>query len=214
MRRLMQGIAETVVVPGEAKTEWHCSLMSLPLVLGAGENPECVPYLCAPREPPTAVRLPTSTSRMRVGVVWAGNPRHVRDRFRSLPFPMFEPLLGMAGVELHSLQIGEAAGEAEGRLADWSSSIHDMADTAAIVEQLDLVIGADTAVVHLAGALGKRVWTVLPFWPDWRWGLEREDCAWYPTMRLFRQEKAGDWPGVMDRVRLALRAELSQANPI
>jgi ADP-heptose:LPS heptosyltransferase len=86
-----------------------------------------------------------------------------------------------------------------------------MADTAALIERLDLVIGVDTAVVHLAGALGKPVWTLLPFSPDWRWGLEREDCPWYPTMRLFRQPRPGDWESVVERVGAALREEIQKS---
>jgi ADP-heptose:LPS heptosyltransferase len=86
-------------------------------------------------------------------------------------------------------------------LTDWTSELGDFADTAALVENLDLLITADTAVAHLAGAMGKRVWVLVPKAPDWRWMLEREDSPWYPTMRLFRQKSAGDWDEVFERVR-------------
>jgi hypothetical protein len=87
---------------------------------------------------------------------------------------------------------------------DWTEELHDFADTAALIANLDLVIAVDTAVVHLAGAMGKPVWTLLPFVPDWRWLLEREDSPWYPTMRLFRQSSWGDWDSVITRVVEAL----------
>lgn len=210
MRRLAEEISSRAVGFGETPpdVDWHCSLMSLPLALEAGVMPAPATYLQVPEEPRRRIDDAwegdwSRGSELQVGLVWAGNRKHVRDRFRSIRLAELEPLLRLEGVRFHSLQLGEPA---EG-LVDWSGNMGDMADTAAILERLDLAIGVDTAVVHLAGALGRRVWTMLPFWPDWRWGLEREDCLWYPTMRLFRQTEPGDWAGVMQRVRAALIAE-------
>lgn len=235
MRRLALGVPgrREVVAAGEALPEFgrHCSLMSLPLILfgdateaktGSGPNPlelaGAVPYLSVPEEAARKAEgwIPRrqndeSDGTLRVGLVWAGNPAHVRDRFRSIPFSLLDTLRTLEGVGFYSLQLGEAAANGAGKMADLSGVIEDMADTAALIDRLDLVIGVDSAVAHLAGALGRPVWTLLPFWPDWRWGLEREDCNWYPTMRLFRQRSPGDWDGVVEAVRAALLGEVRKA---
>ncbi len=121
----------------------------------------------------------------------------------------FGALLNIPGVKYFSLQKGAPATELEsipaGTVIDLSACLEDFADTAATIQELDLVISIDTAVAHLAGALGKPVWTLLPFAPDWRWMLEREDTPWYPTMRLFRQLAPGDWASVIKRVAGELR---------
>ena len=115
------------------------------------------------------------------------------------------PLFETSNVHFHSLQVGAAAqqarhGEMGAKLTDFTEHLLDFADTAALIANLDLVISVDTAVAHLAGAMGKPVWTLLPFAPDWRWMLEREDSPWYPTMRLFRQSCTGNWHDVIARV--------------
>ena len=121
-------------------------------------------------------------------------------------------------ITFYSLQKGDAAGQAKSppggmNLIDYTDEIYDFSDTAALIENLDLVISVDTAVAHLAGALGKPVWTLLPFVPDWRWLLNREDSPWYPTMRLFRQPSSGDWKSVIERVKEELPAAvMSKAN--
>jgi hypothetical protein len=146
-----------------------------------------------------------SRGRLRVGVVWSGNPSHKNDRNRSMPLCEIEPLSAVPGVRLFSLQKGATVLPhptsvfAETWMEDWSA-------TAALVSQLDLVISVDTAVAHLAGALGTPVWTLLPFVPEWRWLLEGERTAWYPSMRLFRQSRPRDWAGVVGRVRDELSA--------
>ncbi len=131
-------------------------------------------------------------------------PSHKNDRNRSLTLAHFGPLAS-SRINYFSMQRGPAAAQAENppakmRVFDPTEVLYDFSDTAAMIANLDLVITVDTAVAHLAGALGKRVWTLLPFNPDWRWMLERSDSPWYPTMRLFRQKKAGDWADVITRV--------------
>ncbi len=145
--------------------------------------------------------------RPRTGLVWKGSARHANDRRRSLPpalaARLAEGLGGAVGLQVEDNQAGTGiplALEVGSRIADWE-------DTAAIISRLDLVITVDTAVAHLAGALGKSVWTLLPYSPDWRWGIAGATTAWYPSMRLFRQARAGDWDSVIDGVlaELALR---------
>ena len=122
-------------------------------------------------------------------------------------------LQGIPGVTLFSLQLGDGAVELQTfprslRPVDLTEGIVDMADTAAIISHLDLIISIDTAVAHLGGAMGKTVWLLLPRMADWRWMLDREDSPWYPTMRLFRQKTAGDWSGLMADVRSALSSHV------
>ena len=154
----------------------------------------------------------------KVGVAWAGKPEHKNDRNRSCPLSVFAPLAQVRGVTFYSLQKGEAARQVadppEGvTLVDMTAEVTDFAETAALISNLDLVISVDTAVVHLAGAMGKPIWTLLPFVSDWRWLLNREDSPWYPTMRLFRQERLGDWLGVFARVAEALQSVVSIRHP-
>jgi tetratricopeptide (TPR) repeat protein len=143
---------------------------------------------------------PLTRNRPKVGLVWAGNPNHQRDRQRSIPVSALPPL-ARTGVQWVGLQISPSdRPPAELDLLDLSTSLTDFADTAAVIARLDLVVTVDTAIAHLAGAMGKPVWVLLAAWPDWRWMLEREDSPWYPTMRLFRQATAGEWGPVIDRV--------------
>jgi tetratricopeptide (TPR) repeat protein len=186
---------------------WHCPLMSLPLAFGTALDsiPARVPYLFVPEEAKKkAGGLPWPATGLRVGLVWAGSPTHFKDRFRSIPLALLEPLLRLQGAHFFSLQVGAAAAQLATTgsvLTDLGPEIEDMADTAALIAQLDLVIAADTSVAHLAGALGKPVWVLLPFAPDWRWLLNREDSPWYAVMRLFRQSTLGDWTSVVEAVR-------------
>ena len=140
----------------------------------------------------------------KVGIAWQGNPDHRRDRQRSAPLQAFEPLAEIPGVRLVSLQKGpgrEQLPQLADRLnlLDLTDQVEDFADTAALMSHLDLVITIDTAVAHLAGALGIPVWLAIQFLPEWRWLLEREDSPWYPSMRLFRQTAWGHWAGVFER---------------
>ncbi|MBM3759042.1 MAG: tetratricopeptide repeat protein [Acidobacteria bacterium] len=140
----------------------------------------------------------------RVGLVWQGNPNHRNDRNRSLPLSVLAPLLNTAGFQFLSLQKGGAGTRIPEGIFDLAPLLGNFAETAAAIEGLDLVISVDTAVAHLAGSLGKPVWTLLPYAPDWRWLLYREDSPWYPSMRLFRQPIAGDWSSVVREVKRAL----------
>jgi tetratricopeptide (TPR) repeat protein len=190
--------AVKVIPGGEALPAFDCHspLLSLPHLLG-GEIPSETSYLAANPHEVTAweARLPPRDKRRRIGLVWAGSRTHRGDRLRSVSFGELAPLLK---IDAHfiSLQLGEAANEAEG-LIDLTSEIKDFADTAALIACLDLVIGVDTAVLHLAGAMGRPAFMLLPFAPDWRWLLERDDSPWYPSLRLFRQKRLGDWENVI-----------------
>ena len=143
--------------------------------------------------------------------MWSGSRVHKEDHQRSIPFNTFSKLCPPALIEqfdFHSLQ-KEIREEDQDHLSKFSvkthrDDLHDFSDTAALISEMDLVISVDTSAVHLAGALGNPVWVLLPFNPDFRWLTEREDSPWYPTARLFRQSKLGDWDGVMETVRLAL----------
>ena len=143
-----------------------------------------------------------------MGIVWQGNPDHPNDRARSIPPGCFASLAAVPRVRLFSLQKGlgtEQLPELARRVpvTDLGGRLDDFSDTAAVLANLNLLVTADTAVAHLAGALALPVWVALPFVPDWRWLLDRGDCPWYPTMRLFRQKKRGDWPAAFDEIRAA-----------
>jgi hypothetical protein len=196
----------------------HVPLLNLPALFATNlENmPRDVPYLKA--DPARVERwraaLAPFDGKLRIGIQWQGNPAFASDHRRSIPLAQFAPLASVPGVRLFALQ------KFDGReqLADVAGElgIHDLGaqldadggsfmDTAAVMQQLDLVITSDTATAHLAGALGIRAWTLLSTAPDWRWFLDRDDSPWYPTLRLFRQTTAGDWAGVMRRVANELR---------
>jgi hypothetical protein len=195
----------------------RCPMLSLPRVLGTNrveDIPAAIPYLRA--DPVAVARWRQRTAALpglRVGLVWHGNPEDVRmDRRRSMPLAHMAPLADVPKVSLVSLQVGDAARQLSGSplagtVHDWTAEFSDFADTAALIEALDLVIGVDTAVVHLAGALGKPVWLLNRFDTCWRWLLGRDDSPWYPTLRQFRQSSAGDWQGVMERICAALVVE-------
>jgi tetratricopeptide (TPR) repeat protein len=191
---------------------FHCPLMSLPLVLGTTLDtvPAEPAYLfCEPqRIKEWATRL-GGRRTLRAGLVWSGNPRHNNDHNRSLTFDTLAPLLDMP-IEWHCLQkeIRPTDRDALVRyptVQTWESELEDFIDTAALIMQMDVVVTVDTSVAHLAGALGKPVWILLPYAPDYRWLLERDDSPWYPSARLFRQHAIGDWSGVLADLANALR---------
>lgn len=217
LERLMRhsGGFGTVMAAGDARPVYDLQvpLMSLPGVFRttAATIPAKVPYLAtdAPSAEKWGQRL-AGGQGMKVGVVWAGNPRYPGDGIRSIRLETMGPLAAVPGVRFYAMQLGEAAQQAKNPpagmdLADLGREIGDFVDTAAILMQLDLLISVDTSVAHLAGALGREVWTLIPYVPDWRWFMDRAETPWYPTMRLFRQERSGDWDGVMERVAVALK---------
>jgi hypothetical protein len=184
----------------------YCPLFSLPLVFGTTLEtiPADVPYLFG-----DGSRKLQSGAR-HVGLVWAGSSEHKNDRNRSIPLRELSALADVP-VMLHSLQVAGATAaqirEIPGlKLIDHSSELRDFADTAALIEALDLLITVDTSVAHLAGAMGKPVWVLVPDPPEWRWMLNRNDSPWYPTMRLFRQETIGDWTAPIRRIAAELRS--------
>jgi hypothetical protein len=153
--------------------------------------------------------LSRGDSKLRVGVAWSGNADHPNDRGRSITLAMFRRVLDVPRCRFYLLQPELRASDAAvfdelPDVVDFRGKITDFADTAAIISHMDLVITADTAVAHLAGAMSRLVWVLLSYTPDWRWLLGREDSPWYPSARLFRQDRPGDWPVVLDRVRAAL----------
>ena len=189
----------------------HCPLLSLPRAFGTDLDsmPAATSYLTAEAEAVSrwAAQLRTDAPGLRVGVVWAGNPAHPGDRHRSLPLAALAPLWSLPGIRWFSLQVGPQASairEAAG-LEDLAPHLTDFAETAAAIMGLDLVIAADTAVAHLAGALGRPVWVLLPDIADWRWLRTGATSPWYPTMRLFRQDAERRWPPVIAAVAAALR---------
>jgi len=195
----------------------HLPLMSLPEVFGTTLDtiPAADGYLQAdPARVAQWRRRLEALPGMRVGLVWAGNPRlgglsyDRADRRRSLSLALLAPL-ALPGVSLVSLQKGEAGRQAQGMaVTDWTAELHDMADTAALVDALDLVISVDTAVAHLAGALGKPIWLLNRYDNDWRWLLGRDDSPWYRSLRQFRQSMPGGWTEVVSRVAAALSAQI------
>jgi hypothetical protein len=151
------------------------------------------------------------TNQLKVGLTWAGNSLAKVDHRRSLQFSQLLPLLRVHGIELFSLQVGNASRQCK-HLIDHTDKIRDFADTAALISQLDLVISVDTSVAHLAGAMGKRVWLLSRYDGSWHWLLDREDSPWYPSMRIFRQDQPGAWGGVIERVIAALNDLALSAN--
>jgi len=195
--------------------DFHCPLLSLPERLGTELStiPAAIPYLVPEATAAARWRRQLAGAGLKIGVIWAGNPMHHNDRRRSIPVEHLMPLLKVRGLRWFSLQVGERAGDMArlppGPITDLSRRLTDLAETAAAIANLDLVVTVDTAVVHLAGALGRPVWVLLPFAPDWRWMLGRNDSPWYPSMRLFRQRRPDDWDAVVARVRRALAKHVS-----
>ena len=185
----------------------YCPLLNLPAVFETTLEtvPADVPYLSARPEDLTKWRRRLGREkRFKVGLVWAGSETHKGDRRRSMDAALLAPLTELEQATFYSLQVGGADDLAKlppGRVRDISWHLSDFADTAAAIEQLDLLISVDTAAAHLAGAMGKPVWLMLFFESEWRWMEDRTDSPWYPTMRIFRQSRPHDWPELVGRVR-------------
>lgn len=192
--------------------DFHCPLLSVAAALQVTleDLPGPVPYLSAPSPRVAQWKARIGSRALNVGIVWAGNPRHVNDHNRSLPLNRFRQL-DVEGCRFFTVQPDLRPSDRDalaqwGRALDLGRELGTFEDSAALVQALDLVITVDTSIAHLAGALGKPVWILVPHCPDWRWLLDREDSPWYPSARLFRQATPGDWDGVIDRVRRQLQA--------
>jgi tetratricopeptide (TPR) repeat protein len=202
----------------------HCPICSLPFAFGTRLDtiPSATPYL----PPPARARVQSWEQRLqerlgpdrkcRVGLVWSGNPNHGNDHNRSLPLRALLRLLdadaAFIGLQKESRADDRPLLEQAG-VIDLTADLSDFAETAALVSCLDIVITVDTGVAHLAGALGRPTWIMLPYSPDFRWLLDRDDSPWYPTARLFRQSKSRDWDELVDRVRSALAAHILAFRP-
>ena len=216
----LPGVAQCL--PRSASTappyDFHCPLTSLPLVFGTSLDtiPAETSYLPVPVSDRVATweqRLGTH-DRLRVGLVWSGNPRHPRDRARSMSFRTMARMLDVDAIFV-SLQKDPRPEDKPALLErtdviDLTAHLTDFVETAALVSCLDLVITVDTSVAHLSAALGRPTWVLLPYVPDYRWLLDREDSPWYPTMRLFRQDQRRDYTHVIERVRAELNAASSR----
>jgi hypothetical protein len=200
-----------LVAPGRAESfDFYIPLLSLPGVLGLALDtiPADIPYITA--EPVRVERWRGELgkfSELKVGIAWQGRPDYVLDVFRSIRLAEFAPLGACRRVKLFSLQKGhgrEQLGASGQGIVDLGASLDEgggaFVDTAAVMMSLDLVITSDTAMAHVAGALGVPTWVALAFVPDWRWLMGRDDSPWYPTLRLFRQTRPGDWGGVFARM--------------
>jgi len=223
LKALFMGMGEGIETIGSGEPipdfDLHCPLMSLPLAFRTevATIPADIPYLTVPTEHVAQwrERLPAAQG-LRVGLVWSGNITHRDDHNRSIALACLAPLFDTPNVQVISLQkeLREADAELldnEPRLVDLGRTFGGFDDTAAAVAAMDLVISVDTSVAHLAGALGKPVWVLLPLCPDWRWLTEREDSPWYPTARLFRQPAIGDWESVVAKLREVLTQQAQRA---
>lgn len=211
------GVAECIGRSSSPAFDLHCPLGTLPLAFGT--RLDTIPFAQGYVPAPPAGRVKAWEDRLgphnrfRVGLVWAGNPDHKNDHNRSMALRTLAPLLNCE-VEFVSLQKGVRdqdrafLGE-HPDIADLTQHLTDFSETAALISCLDLVISVDTSVAHLAGALGAPVWTLVPFNPDWRWLLSRNDSPWYQSMRLFRQTERGDWGRVADDVRVELERQVA-----
>jgi hypothetical protein len=224
----------------EIESDFYVPLMSLPGIFKTTLEtiPDGIPYIFASNKKIKLWQNRINKHRFNVGIVWAGNPtakyeqaglsglEHVNLAWagnpshkiadsRSNRLECFKPLAEIEGVQLYGLQKGAASGQAEElsnsiNVINLGEEFEDFSDTAGVIENLDLIITVDTSVAHLVGAMGKSVWVLIPYVPDWRWMLDREDSPWYPTMRLFRQQRKGDWDHVFERVANELGVLVSQ----
>jgi len=209
----LRGVHQVLAI-GESLPSFdcHCPLLSLPLAFATRLEtiPAMIPYVASDSRKVSEWRTRLGDSpRPRVGLAWSGSTVHTNDRNRSLPLSI---MVGLVGPEAQFVSLqpdvrvsDEDVLHARGELLHFGRDLRDFTDTAALVELMDLVVTVDTAVAHLAGAMGKPVWILLPLNPDWRWLLDRDDSPWYRSARLFRQTTIGDWEGVIERVGIELR---------
>ncbi len=205
LKRLMEQNFEglKLVLPNDdmPEVDFQIPIMSLPQYFGN------IPVkLQKPIVGNKETTLLPESSNLKIGLVWAGNPYHPDDQKRSMPARFFKRLLKQKNMNWYSLQVGNAVEDLkDSKLTALNPMIEDFVDTAQYIEELDLVISVDTAVAHLAASMNKKTWLLLDYSPDWRWGLEGSKTIWYPSLRLFRQEKAGDWNGLIKNILQALK---------
>ena len=201
--------------PDLAGVDLVIPIMSVPGCLNITEAtiPRSVPYLHSHGDRAKKWRNQILPDAFKIGIVWSGNPMHVNDARRSCPIHHFHRLSRMAGIQLYSLQKNRDPSEyqhliSSGAMIHLGDQLQDFGDTAAVIAHMDLIITVDTAMAHLAGAMGRPVWILLPYLPDWRWGLNGEQSIWYPQARLFRQPQRGAWDALFEQVRTALEKEM------
>jgi thioredoxin-like negative regulator of GroEL len=199
--------------PADTDFDLHVPIFDLPYRFGTVLDtiPAMVPYLPVPL-PDAATQLPQD-GRRKIALVWNGNPAHANDAKRSLPLPLLVPLFADKNLAFYSLNRDMRAGDedilAQHGVENLSPRIKNFADSAKFINQMDLIITCDTATAHQAGGMGKPVWTLLPFAPDWRWLTGHDDSPWYPTMRLFRQTEPENWANVIARVKTELAIRIT-----
>ena len=206
------GIADDFILPGEVPPhfDYHASLLDIPSILDTtlGTIPDQTPYLhCDSRLNSEWAERISSNHTLKVGIAWAGNPKQTNDRYRSVEPKLFQRITEIPEVSAYSLQLqkeGEALATFSESITDLAPNLKDFSDTASAINHLDLVISVDTSVAHLAGSLSCPVWVPLHSIAHWIYPQDREDCPWYPTMRLFRQETYGDWDQVFAKMHTAL----------
>jgi tetratricopeptide (TPR) repeat protein len=210
---LLKQLDEAIEIIGPTETPahfaYHCPLLSLPLAFGTTLEtiPSGAPYIAADKVWSGKERL-GKNGKPNIGLTWSGAALHKNDRNRSIALEKFLPLLvpeaNWISLQMDVRDSDKTALNSAGIIKHFGSELGDFRQTAALLDEMDLVITVDTAVAHLAGAMGKPAWILLPFSPDWRWLLDRQDSPWYPSVKLFRQPKIGDWEDVVERVRKEL----------
>lgn len=221
LEKLVADSQEQFTVITDENISWQdfdfaCPLPSLPYRFNtcAETIPTIVPYIHGNPEMISKWQKKLNKANdkrsYRIGVVWAGNAKHINDKNRSIPYNLFSTLFDADNISWISLQVEK---DSKGlmideKVMDLSRDLVDFSETAGVIENLDLVISVDSAVAHLAGALGKKIWMLVPFAADWRWKVEGEVTPWYPTMQLFRQSKFGDWQEVLEKIKVAIQKEI------
>lgn len=216
----MEGVQSVFTTPPSGPYDYWCHMLRMPehMKLDLSMLPVAMPYLAATPQKvrhwrdqiETRSRGKTQGKTKRIGIVWAGSPRHALDRFRSVRIDALKPLFALAGTSWYSVQKGPRENESRDLARDYrlhtlGPAIDDFTDTLAILQTLDLLVTVDTSAAHLAGAAGLPVWVLLPAYAEWRWLTGRTDSPWYPSMRLFRQRELGEWDPVVEEVRTALQ---------
>jgi len=221
LERLMSASLKNITIKTDetmvGEYAFSCPLPSLPYLFHTTLHtiPKCIPYIKANNDIiqkwRDMVGKETNENYYKVGVVWAGNPNHKNDRNRSIPFQVFKQIFSLKEVTWVSLQVDNNVDDLQtipDQIIDFHNTISDFAETAGLIENIDLIITVDTAVAHLAGAMGKETWLLVPIDPDWRWQTKGQESIWYPTIRIFRQIDIGDWQEVLARVKVSLEAKI------